>query len=529
MTRSFDPVHHYLGQPPSPPFGGRGTVLECLDHQVRCQAAAPFLTTVSPDGGRTTLSYGEVDRASRALAGWLLTEAGLHPDLAVGFAPRNDSRSVVAILALLRAGCRILLVNPADPPARVEQQATQIGVTAWVRHTGAAPTGIGTDITVPDAAPADRGYPLPALDPFSDALYFGTSGSTAASKLVAQSHVNAAANAAAVIRHHRLRPGDRLLACLPIHHVNGLHFTVFAAAAAGTHVLLLDGFDPFGYGGVLEIFQPRIASVVPSILEALAASWRLRTPPPGLDYFVSAAAPLAAATAGAVLGRIGTRVVQGYGLTETTNFSTTLPTDVDGDEYRRLMVDVEIPTVGTAVLGNEVAVLRGDGTRADPGEVGEICMRGHNVMSRYVNNAEATEAAFRHGWFHSQDLGAERTDPGTGRSYLVITGRQKNIAKVRGEAVSLDEMERVLRTVGELRDAACVAVPDRFLGERVVAVVAWRNGTTGPDGILWARLRAHFAETSLPSRIVPVTDIPRTATGKLLRPQLTARVEADGL
>lgn len=151
------------------------------------------------------------------------------------------------------------------------------------------------------------------VDPWSDALYIGTSGSTAASKIVAQSHLNGAANAAGLIAHRCLRPGDRLLGCLPIHHVNGLHFTVFGALAAGAHVLLADVFHPFTYPRLLDGFQPRVASVVPSILEALHRSWRLPAPPPRLEYFVSAAAPLTAGIAGAVLDRIGVPVLQGYG------------------------------------------------------------------------------------------------------------------------------------------------------------------------------------------------------------------------
>ncbi|MGW8881556.1 AMP-binding protein, partial [Streptomyces mirabilis] len=150
-------------------------------------------------------------------------------------------------------------------------------------------------------------------DPACDALYFGTSGSTAASKLVAQTHANAnaIANAEAVRRHHGLGSGDRILGCLPIHHVNGVHFTLIATLVAGAHAVLAERFSPFGYPSLLTTYRPRIASVVPSLLDALTETWRHRELPGNFGYFVSAAAPLSTMTARAVHDRIGARVVQG--------------------------------------------------------------------------------------------------------------------------------------------------------------------------------------------------------------------------
>jgi acyl-CoA synthetase (AMP-forming)/AMP-acid ligase II len=96
---------------------------------------------------------------------------------------------------------------------------------------------------IPDTAKLDD-KPVPLPNPFADAPLFATSGSTAASKIVAQSHYNAAVNTEALQRHHGLAPGDRVLGCLPIHHVNGVHFTLFATVASGAHAFLAPQFDP---------------------------------------------------------------------------------------------------------------------------------------------------------------------------------------------------------------------------------------------------------------------------------------------
>jgi acyl-CoA synthetase (AMP-forming)/AMP-acid ligase II len=182
------------------------------------------------------------------------------------------------------------------------------------------------------------------------------------------------------------------------------------------------------------------------------------------------------------------------------------------------MVDTEIPSIGVAVHGNDLAVLRADGTHAAPGEIGEICMRGHNVMLGYTGNEEATREAFRSGWFHSQDLGYQQLDRDTGRSFFVITGRTKNMAKVMGIAVSLEEMERTLLQLPAVTDVACFSVPDQLLGEAVVAVVV--SPTALQPARLNDHLRAYFTPGTLPRRYVQADAIPRTATGKILRGQL---------
>ena len=520
-------VRRYRGKPFRVGVSGPASVLTYLERAAAERGDAPYLTVVAADGAVTTLSYRRLDRDTRRLAHWVARETGVPAAEPVGLLPVNDVASVLGLFGLLRAGHPVLMLNPADPPARLAQQRDALGVRVVLRGPRVADDQLPGSLLLPDPArlPDPSGtWTAPAPEPGADVLYFGTSGSTAASKIVAQTHANAVANAEAVRRHHRLVPGDRLLGCLPVHHVNGVHFTLIGALAAGAHTVLAERFHPFDYPRLLERHRPRIASVVPSVLDALVESWRRPRLPGDFDYFVSAAAPLSAVTARAVWDRLGARVVQGYGLTETVNFSTTMPVDLDEAAYRRLMLRTDRPPVGVAVPGNEVAVLLPDGSPAAPGQIGEVCMRGHNVMSRYVGNAEATADAFRGGWFHSGDQGYVTVDEETGHRLHVLTGRLKNIAKVRGETVSLEEMERVLRQVPEVRDAACSTVPDPVTGESVVAAVV----TSGevPDTRLYAWLARHFAAAVLPSRITRMDRIPRTPTGKILRPQLRALLSA---
>ncbi|MEU0433600.1 class I adenylate-forming enzyme family protein [Streptomyces sp. NPDC006290] len=520
MTADVDAVHRYRGIPYERDLGRYPTMPAALADQARIRPGAPYLTVVSADGTESTLSYGELDAASEACARWLRTELAVSPGDVVGMVPLNDLHSVIALFGVLRAGASCQMLGPTDPAERMRSQLGSQGGSV-VLCTPGVDCPLQEAFTVPDftRSPADAtpAEPHASIDPASAAVLFATSGSTAASKIVVQSHRNLAVNAEAFRRHHRLGPQERVLGFLPIHHANGVNTTLFAPLNAGAHAVLAAHFDPFEYPDLFRRYRPRIASAVPSVLEALLETWRRPALHPDFGYFLTAAAPLGVSTARRVADGLGARIVQGYGLTETTNFSTTLPVDLSGDEYRSIMLETDTPPVGTAVFGTEVAVFDEEGTPCRAGETGEIRMRGHSVMEGYGGSPEATAEAFRGGWFRSGDLG-HRFDPGSGTGpLLVITGRLKNIAKVRGEAVPLEEMERVLCALDYVRDAGCVPVPHRFDGERITVAVVTGPGRTGE---IMEHLRTKFPPLALPHHIVRVPAVPRTATGKILRPRL---------
>ncbi len=528
ISDQFESVHRYESRELALSLTERTDVVDQLRHWASTSPAAPYLVAVAADGQAHTTSFGELEQHSRRLAAWLRRTLALRAGQTVALLPCNDTRSVVTIFALLRTGCSIFFINPGEPSKRLAELLAAVSVAAVLAPTAEVAARVAVTASIPgldtlreSEAESESGVAVadePALEPSARALMFGTSGSTAASKIVAQAHYNAAINAEALRRHHRLGPGVRVLGCLPIHHVNGLHFTLLATLWAGAQAVLLDGFSPRQYTRALAEHRPHIASVVPSILETLLLSWRDPALPRELAYFVTAAAPLAARTCAAVHTNLGVRVLQGYGLTETTNFSTTMPVGLPEDDYRRLMIDAEIPSIGIALHGNEVAVLRRDGSLAAPGEVGEICMRGHNVMLEYLDNEASTRAAFRDGWFHSQDLGYALPDERSGHTFFFITGRSKSMAKVMGVAVSLEEMERALLKLPAVSDAACFSLPDQLAGEVLVAVVV--SASPLEPRMLAAHLEGYFSPAVIPRRFVAAEAIPRTATGKLIRARL---------
>jgi acyl-CoA synthetase (AMP-forming)/AMP-acid ligase II len=524
---TFSGVHRYNGVVASNTLGLPAPIAALVDRAAHAPDA-PCLTTIAADGTPTTLTYRDVSVATSRLAVSLRTSLDLRPGTIVALSPLNDAPSVLAVLALMRIGCPTLFLNPADPPQRQQQQAAALGVSRMLCSPNVSAPVPGAVAIATDAlhdTRLDARADADALVHRGDAaLYFPTSGSTAASKLVEQSHLNVAANAAGVGLHHGLDRETRLLSCLPIHHVNALHLAVFATLIAGGHTILSASFDPLSFPRLIERWAPRIVSVVPTVLDALLRIWRQPRIPEALEYFVTAAAPLQGRTAAEVRERFGRPVLQGYGLTETTNFSTTMPRGLPDADYRRYMIDCEIPSIGVAIEGNEVAVLRRDGTAAADGEAGEIVMRGHNVMNGYARNETATREAFDGDWFHSGDLGYATAD-GSGRRFFVITGRLKNVAKVHGESVSLEEMDRALCQHPGVDDAACVSVPDPVLGEAIVAAVSVTDGFD--EAALRETLARQFPIAVLPRRFVRLASIPRTSTGKLRRHQLAEQLQGE--
>lgn len=531
MPALADSVHLWKVHGRAIPASSIATVAADLSYWARRQPERPFMTWCPTDGGTQVISYGSLERRTRALVRHLGLAHTVGEAEPVALLADNHPACVVAMFALLRAGVPCLFLDPRDPPRRVDAILSSHPVTRVLATAERAAQWHGLAEVIPDLSEAetsadrlnapddeynDKSRELSADAP---ALLFATSGSTAASKLVVQPHRALTSNAEAVRRHHRLDEATTVMGGLPIHHVNGVHFTLLGTLHAGAHVVLPQEFSAFTYRDLIDEHQPEIASVVPPVLETLLITGRGWRPPASLRYFVSAAAPLSTGLIRRVVDQLGVRVIQGYGLTETTNFATTVPVDASDETYRAVALDVDIPSVGVAVAGNEVEVLAADATVLGEHVVGEICMRGHNIMTGYARRDDLTAAAFAGGWFHSGDLGFWTYGP-DGRRYFSITGRTKNIAKVRGEAVSLEEVERALLSIDTVLDAGCIAVPHQLEGEQLVALIATTGDGSGDLDAIRTRLASLVPPVAVPARWHHLPRIPRTPTGKLARPEL---------
>lgn len=517
----WDQAHTYRGASLDQRLIPPRNIVSYLEHWAKSTPAAPFITEVNGTDA-TIFTYRDM---------WLLCVSAMsHIHTAVpaadrvGVITRNNSLTVAHILAALALGNSVVLVNRADPVSRIAAQLDALGCELVLDCCGDQPVPGALVVDgpmVPDESIESRPIASGGDRP---ALIFHTTGSTATSKPVLQSHYNVLVNSGALANLHGLSTRT-LFGSLPICYANGLDLSVVATMIAGGHLVLADAFDPFSFWRNTSRYGCEIASVVPSMLDALGDA-RPGNVPIMLDYFISAASALQQTTAETVWRRYGLKVIQGYGLSETTNFSTSLAPTIGDRDYRRLVTEAEIPSVGVAVHGNEVCVVREDGSPAGEGEVGEVCMRGHNVMTEYINNPGATAAAFVGGLFHSGDLGYLRTVEG--EPHLTLVGRQKNMVKVDGgAAVGLEEMERIVSRLPFVRECAAYSFSWRPGQVRIgLAVVADNRFAT--EGIE-KELRKWFRGELLPSRIDLVVAIPRSANGKLLRKEMTSRLGLEGM
>ena len=370
----------------------------------------------------------------------------------------------------------------------------------WVDYETAI-TAVGPDFTRPEIGERD----LLSIN--------YTSGTTARPKGVMITHRNAAMNTIGTLLHMPIAVGERYLWTLPMFHANGWTYTWTVTAAAGTHICLRK-VDPATIFELIRDEKVTRLCAAPTVLIALAnapASVRGDVPP-GV-HVVTAGAPPAAATIERLEGEFGWVITQAYGLTETAPFITVcapLPEHEDLAPADRAVIKarqgVELLTSG------ELRVVDTDGTEvpADGQTPGEIVVRGNVVMAGYYHDPEATERAMGDGWFHTGDAAVVHPD-----GYAEIRDRLKDVIISGGENISSVEVEGVLLRHPAVQEVAIVGLPDEKWGETPHAFVVLRDGASATEAELIEFVRERLAHFKAPRAVTVVSELPKTATGKI--------------
>jgi fatty-acyl-CoA synthase len=340
-----------------------------------------------------------------------------------------------------------------------------------------------------------------------------TSGTTSRPKGVMITHRNATMNSIGTLLHLRLGIGDGYLWTLPMFHANGWTFTWTVTVAAAKHVCLRK-VDPATTFALIRDEEVKWLSAAPTILISLAnapADSRGEVVP-GVKV-VTAGAPPAAATIERLEGDFGWEITQVYGLTETAPFisvcdplpehATLTPTDRATVKARQ---GVELITSGELRVVDE----KGNEVPADGETLGEITVRGNVVMQGYYHDPEATERAMGDGWFHTGDAAVVHPD-----GYLEIRDRIKDVIISGGENISSIEVEGALLRHPSVAEVAVVGLPSEKWGETPHAFVVPRPGTSLTEDELIAFVRDRIAHYKVPGGVTFVTELPKTATGKI--------------
>jgi fatty-acyl-CoA synthase len=314
---------------------------------------------------------------------------------------------------------------------------------------------------------------------------------------------------------------ERYLWTLPMFHANGWTFTWIVTAVAGTHVCLRKVEAPRIYESIAAE-RITLLCAAPTVLIGVAnAPAELRAGAPRGVRVVTAGAPPAAATIERVEGELGWTITQVYGLTETSPFITVCeprPAHATLSAAERAVIKarqgVELVTSGEL----RVVDASGHDVPRDASTVGEIVVRGNAVMKGYYNDPEATDAAFRGGFFHSGDAAVVHPD-----GYVEIRDRIKDVIISGGENISSVEVEGVLLRHPAVQEAAVVGLPDEKWGEAPHAFVVVKPGASATADELRHFTRERLAHFKTPHTFTFVGELPKTATGKIQKFVLRGR------
>jgi long-chain acyl-CoA synthetase len=465
--------------------------------------------------GDVELTYEQTwDRCRRLVGG--LRALGLGDGDRVAIVGPNCHRYLELYQAVPGAGMVLVPLNQRHTEAELQYALDDAGVAVLFagRDVGSAADNVkhvfdlgdGYEQLLADSAPADLPDDLP--DETLAGLFY-TGGTTGASKGVMLTHRNLVANAFHYQAFAAFRPETCWLIVAPLFHAAGSVAVLATVWHGGRHVVL-PMFDAAAALDLIERHGVTDTLVVPTMLAAMNEEQLARPRDvTSLRTIGHGGSPVATETLRRAHQAFPDVELQHlYGATETAPLATTMRGEQD------LLDTPRARSCGQPTVGVDVEVMAPDGSRLAPGEVGEVVIRGPNVMAGYWNKPEQTEAAFADGWYRSGDLGY-MDDEG----YLFLVDRAKDMIVTGGENVYCTEVEDVLFRHPAVLEAAVFGVPDEHWGEAVYAVVVPRTDVS-PDELV-RHCRDAIAGYKVPKQIeMRIEPLPKTGAGKVLKRDL---------
>jgi long-chain acyl-CoA synthetase len=355
----------------------------------------------------------------------------------------------------------------------------------------------------------------PAFEPIrpqsldAPAFLLGTGGTTGRPKIVTLSHRNLVANATQIHAWAGTKMGqDSVLAVVPFFHSYGLSTCALSGVSMAATIIMHHRFVPEAVVKLIERYEPTVMAAVPAMLVALNDLLKGRTVRRALRCCISGAAPLDPQVAKEFAEHTGAIVVEGFGLSEASPVTHAGPLD---GTARPGTIGLPLPDTDVRIVDPQTGLL--DVPR---GEIGELIVRGPQVMSGYWNDPESTGRTIRDGWLYTGDLATEDED-----GFFRIVDRKKDLIITSGFNVYPSEVEPVLRGFPGVADVAVIGVPNRERGEIVKAVIAIKPGEDVELRELWTYCDQHLAKHKRP-RVIEITggELPRNFLGKVFRRKL---------
>ena len=536
----LEKIHHarsLSGQAWEQPFTPYASVGTLLAERAAATPDKTFLTFYDGDTRAAAYTYAEFFLLVRRVAGFWRQTFGIQAGDRIATLRTNDPETATIYFAAWLLGATVVPMNAGEDNARIayilENSGAKLLCTTQahrerlqtlsytVPYTFVSPKNDAGNTAEGEEAEPVAIETLPPVSPDTEALIVYTSGTTGNPKGVVLDHANLLADARAISEWNRFTPADAAMNVLPIHHVNGIIVTLITPLYSGGSIVLNRKFSAQHFWHTLAEEKCTWCSVVPTILaflcergENLALHDLSR-----FRHIICGAGPLTVELARRFDAAFGVRVVHGYGLSETTCYSSFLPIDLPPEQYRYWMLECGFPSIGCAISANAMAIHDAEGNALPAETRGEIVIRGHNVMRYYFRRPDVNLETFRHGWFRSGDEGFFRRGA-DGQEYYFITGRIKELIIRGGVNVSPFDIDEVLNGIPGVRAAMAVGFENNFYGEEIGAYVQQEPGAALTEAEIVRQCRAKLPFARCPKVVLFGEEFPVTSTGKYQRNKL---------
>ena len=563
--------HYGAGTPAELPRSPHANLAAMANAASQAFAANTAFTAVVPNGMNGSLSYAQVDDLSDAFAAFLREELKVAPGTRVAVQLPNGLAYPVAVFGTFKAGCVLVNTNPLYTPAEMAHQFQDSGAevlvitelfadkldTLW----GQTPLRHVVVASVPEMFPAvprgivravqrwwSRALPpiaVPHLR-FMAALAKGrahlqriggaaavrrwweplghadlavlqyTGGTTGVSKGAQLTHGNLLDNVTQIraMGGRHIEPGrECVLTALPLYHVFAFTANLLSFYDAGARNVLIPSPRPVqNLQRAIENTPVTWITGVNTLFNALLnEEWFVAFPPRRLKAAIAGGAALHQAVAERWEQVTGTRIVEGYGLTESSPVVTFNP--LDGPH--------RVGSIGIPVPGTDVRLVDDQGQCVQVGQPGELLVRGPQVMKGYWNQPAETALVLRDGWLHTGDVAVMDAE-----GFFTIVDRKKDLILVSGFNVYPNEVEDVVSRLDAVMEAAVVGIPDDKTGEAVRVYVVRRDESLTAEQVV-THCRSLLTDYKVPKSVVFREELPKTPIGKILRKDLKAEVKAE--
>jgi len=469
--------------------------------------------------GDRQYSFEELLAETSRVAGYVQHVLGVEPGDRVGLWLKNCQEFIPALFGILQAGGVVVPINNFLKPPEVSFILADAGADVLVTDATLAAGLPALKESRPDLRCAEvemfAGGALeiePVVSPVREesdlAVIIYTSGTTGRSKGAMLSNGNLLHNVESCRLVLRYVNGDRMAVLLPLFHSYMLTVGVFLPMLVGGSIVLVRSLHP-PRNVLQEIIQweASILPAIPQFFRSLVSAPAL-PPMPALRMCISGAAPLPVQILKEFAAKFPFPLIEGYGLSEASPVVAKNP--LNGVR--------KAGSIGLPIPNVEMSIQDDAGHLLDPGEIGELCVRGGNVMLGYWNQPEETAKVMRGHWLLTGDVGYRDAD-----GYYFITDRKKDMLIVNGINVYPRELEEIIYQFPGVKEAAVIGMPDSRKGEQPVAYVVSNEGTPVEEKALLQFVRSKLADYKIPRRVVFLTELPRNATGKILKTTLRDR------